>query len=124
MSSGIESIWVKSWQDWEMWDDVAAFSFYECVLNPSGFTAEELKTLEGFPKEHICVNIVMDEFSVEVEIDGEIAISKKFEINPEGTATRLNRVERLLGNVDSALPTGLESFFDGDEDQTEYYEGR
>lgn len=122
MSTGFEKVWIKSWSDWEMWDDVAAFTFYGCTLNPSAFSKEEL-ALAGNNPDDISVRVVIDKFIIEVAVDDAIVITKSFEINPAGTASRLNLVETVLGNVDSALPTGLESFFESDEQQSAYYEG-
>ncbi|AHY25324.1 hypothetical protein PS2_077 [Serratia phage PS2] len=114
-ATGFESAWILTWQDWEQWDDVSAFSFYECTLRKDAFTEEELKSIKAADADadHLpTVNIVLDKKIIEVVVDGVAVVTKPFFIVSAEYIEDAERTARILDRVESALPTGLEGFED------------
>ncbi|WDS61615.1 hypothetical protein [Cronobacter phage vB_Cdu_VP8] len=114
-ATGFESAWILSWQDWEQWDDVSAFSFYECTLRKDAFTEEELKAIKSADDgaDHLpTVHIVLDKKMIEVVVDDSVVFTKPFFIVSAEYIEDAERTARILDRVEHALPSGLEGFED------------
>ncbi|QPI13772.1 hypothetical protein MYO4S_00016 [Serratia phage 4S] len=130
----IEQAFCKSWETWDQFD-TCDLQFGNVELEPAwfpeGFTAQNgtKAVLVNMALDNEGSNPIVEVYFTEESLDNEVA-QHSFEVELIRTEelkelrSQLAKFRALVGNIEGALPSGLESFLDQDEIASYYETGK